>query len=185
MFLTVYMLSEETAFVILMPESYLVLVSRFCCSIMMHLSTDGKVRDGIFMMKYVTKHPEKFTAPGVAFSVGLMKFLGAFASEIMCIVFLCSLTDCIEVVIRFLAFGSIASVDTFYSEMMPDFKANKIKKPAGPYKVLNTERTLDRRDHPCCIRGAQILYKVIRIVYCSYIFYFMPFTAIWLPYLFV
>ena len=30
---------------------------------------------------------------------------------------------------------------------------------------------------------ARIIYKSIRAFYCSYIFYFLPYTTLWMPYL--
>ena len=180
-FLVHYMIGSPT-FKIVMPDSFIVLVTRFVATVMMHLTVESKVRDGLHMMKYVANHPEAFTLPAFAFSVGLMKTIGGITSEIMCVVFLTSLNNVIEVIIRFMAFGSIANVDMFYSEMLPDVQAFRIKLPSGTFKVVNMNRTLDRRDHSCCIRVSRIVYKLIRIIYCSYIFYFMPFTTIWLPY---
>jgi len=77
------------------------------------------MRQGLQMMKYVTNHEEKFCNPYYAFFVGLMQSLGGIGSEIFCIIFLCSLTDPITILIRFIAFASIGKIDNFYAAALP------------------------------------------------------------------
>ena len=90
------------------------------------------------MMKYVCNHSKDFCNPFYAFCVALMQCLGGMGAEIFCILFLCSLTDPIMILIRFVAFASIGKVDDFYaSALSPD---HKMKKDSEDIMIVNHRR---------------------------------------------
>ena len=60
------------------------------------------------MMKYLVNHPEQFAAPYFAFVVGILQAITGFLAELCCIIFLGSLDNPIDIIIRFIALGSIA-----------------------------------------------------------------------------
>ena len=124
-----------------MPDTLPVLITRFVATIMMHLSVEGDVRQGLKIMKYVSNHPHFFNFPSVAFVTGLMQIIGGILTEVLCIVFLTSLNSEIEVIIRFSAFKSIASIDNFYTNCLPTGPGNPLLNDVAPYKVENTSRT--------------------------------------------
>lgn len=100
--------------------------ARFVASILMHLQVEGDMRQGLQMMKYVTNHGKDFSNPYYAFLVALMQSVGGLLSEIACIIFLCSLNNPIEVIIRLVAFASIGKVDNFYAAALsPEHKLKK------------------------------------------------------------
>jgi len=135
------------------------------------------------MMKFVCNHDEEFFQPGLAFLIGFLQFLGGLASEVLCIVFLTNLTTVIDTLIRFVAFGSIAKIDNFFADALP--AENKICYAGhDPINVTIDRRTVKTSLQSWDIRVCRFVYKTLRIIYCSYIFYFMPFTIMWLPYVF-
>ena len=77
----------------------------------MHLQVEGDLRQGLKMMKYVSNQPFDFSNPQAAFFVALMQIIGGLAAEFACIIYLCSLTASIDVIIKFVALASIAKVD--------------------------------------------------------------------------
>lgn len=78
------------------------------------------------MMKYVTNHPHVFSNPFYAFTVAIMQSVGGLLAEIFCILFLCSLNDPINIIIRFVAFASIGKIDNWYFDALsPDHKLKK------------------------------------------------------------
>ena len=85
------------------------------------------------MMKYVTNQPFEFTNPNAAFLVAFMQTLGGLMAEIWCLVYLCSINETINVIIRFVALANIAKVDNFYADSLP--KENKIKQAVKPLPV--------------------------------------------------
>lgn len=169
--------------------------ARFVCTILMHLQVEGDLRQGLKMMKYVSNQPFDFSNPQAAFFVALMQILGGIAAEFACIIYLCSITQTIDVIIKFVALASIAKVDDFYASALPA-DGNKIKKPSTPMKVhvhkrdwqLNDEASETKQHKLMREVGwsryvVRFIFKLIRIIYASYIFYFLPYTSLFLPYL--
>jgi len=132
------------------------------------------------MMKYSVNHPDSFSNPFYAFLVALMQSVGGLAAEIVCITFLCSLSNPIDIIIRFVAFASIGKIDNFYAAALPD--DNKIKKDSGNLTISNHRRDLEVEDgKKVSFYGGRFVYKTIRIAYASFIFYFLPYLALFIP----
>ena len=127
--MTIFSLS----FQLMPPLSVSVLAARFICGILMHLQVESDLRSGLNMMKYVTNQPFEFTNPYAAFLVAFMQTLGGLMAEIWCLVYLCSINETINVIIRFVALANIAKVDNFYADSLP--KENKIKQAVKPLPV--------------------------------------------------
>ena len=174
------------SFQITLPTSLAVMGARFVCTILMHLQVEGDMRQGLRMMKYVTNHPHQFSNPFSAFFVALMQSTGGLLAEIACITFLCSITSAIDVVIKFVALASIAKVDDFYASALPA-DGNKIKKKTSPMVVRMHKRDIKALEAKQGRFWARLfpraIYKALRIFYASYLFYFMPYTSLFLPYL--
>lgn len=108
--------------------------------------------------------------------------------------YLSSRTDPTDVIIRFVALACIAKVDDFYAAALPN--ENKIKRKCKPLQVQLNKRDWqnggkdvdDRLKEEMLKTGLvrnihRYIFKIFRLIYCSYIFYFMPYTIIWMPYL--
>ena len=145
------------------------------------------------MMKYLVNHPEQFSAPKLAFIVGMAQFVTGFASELACIIFLGSLNNPIGVIIRFIALGSIAKVDNFYFSALP--AASSFKQAVPKEKQVKFRATHYFRDcRPTSAKRTsgqsnqsafgflRIVYKMFRIFYASFIYYFMPYLAVVVPF---
>ena len=183
------------SFHIALPKDVIVLGARFICTILMHLQVEGDLRSGLKMMKYVTNQPFDFSNPGAAFFVALMQVIGGLAAEIACIVYLSSLDKAIDVIIKFVALASIAKVDDFYASALPS-DGNKIKKKSTPMQITVHKRDWQRvkesngEDEKLAVMQkvgcgryiGRFIFKTLRIAYASYIFYFLPYTTLWLPY---
>ena len=59
----------------------------------------------------VLKQPPRRVAPICAFLCGLMQFSGGIISQTFCMIFLCSINDPINVIVRTMALGIISDVD--------------------------------------------------------------------------
>ena len=125
-----------------------------------------------------------------------MQCLGGLAAEIACILYLSSIDKAIDIIIKFVALASIAKVDDFYAAALPP-DGNKIKKSTKPLMISYHKRDWaalqeeEDKGMECKEIDAEkgfkrtmmrIFYKTCRIMYGSYIFYFMPYTSVWLPY---
>ena len=94
------------------------------------------------MMKYNTNHRHRFIAPNTAFFVALMQTAGGLAAELFCILYLSSINSPIDVIIKFVALASIASVDDFYASALP--AGNKIKaSDKTPMKIEVHKRDIE------------------------------------------
>ena len=121
-------------FVIVLPPTVSVMGARFICTILMHLQVESDIRQGLRMMKFVTNQPFDFSNPVSAFFVSLMQVCGGLAAEIACIIFLGSIPDALNVIIKFVALASIARVDDIYATALPS-DGNKIKKKTTPLRI--------------------------------------------------
>lgn len=186
-------------FTIVQPTTTSVMGARFICSILMHLQVESDMRQGLRMMKYVTNHPFDFSNPMTAFFVALMQCIGGLFAEIACILFLCSINSAIDVIIKFVALASIAKVDDIYASALPA-DGNKIKKKSSPLVIRLHKR--DWELHEDVMDGAvdggknpknqmegnginryigRFIFKGMRMLYCSLLFYFLPYTTLFIP----
>lgn len=176
--------------------------ARFICTILMHLQVEGDMRQGLRMMKYVTNHPFDFANPGSAFFVALMQTMGGLAAEMACILFLGSIDKAIDVIIKFVALASIAKVDDIYASALPA-DGNKIKKPTKPLiiKIHKRDWEAHAEMHEAGLANMQkpikdemdnvgwsrkigrFVFKFLRVLYGSWIFYFLPYSTLFLPYI--
>jgi len=172
--------NHQDGFAIILPPTLSVLGARFVCSILMHLQVEGDMRQGLQMMKYVTNHSKDFSNPYYAFSIALMQSLGGLASEISCMIFLCSLADPINVIIRLVAFASIGKVDNFYASALPS--EHKLKKDSSALLIKNHRADEElKEDRPAGIAVSRFIYKLMRMLYTSFIFYFLPYLVLFIP----
>lgn len=187
-------------FMIVLPSNVSVMGARFICSILMHLQVEGDMRQGLRMMKYVTNQPFDFSNPGMAFSVALMQTMGGLAAEIACIVYLGSINKAIDVIIKFVALASIAKVDDIYAAALPT-DGNKITKKSKPLIIrvhkrdwetyadmqANPELTMTTKNEMETAgfsrKIGRFIFKFLRVFYGSWIFYFFPYTTLFLPYI--
>jgi hypothetical protein len=123
--------------------------------------------------------------PKMAWAIGFMQLLGGFLCEMACLVFLSSIIKTIDVIIKFLALSSISKIDDFYAAALPS--ENKIVKNKGKAMGCMTNerhrRNMQNFERPKSVKCLGLVTKMIRIWYASYIFYFIPFTVLVLPYI--
>ena len=97
------------------------------------------------MMKYLVNHPHEFSAPRLAFLTGFLQVFTGFMTELCCMIFLGSLNNAIAVIIRFIALGSIAKVDNFYADALPE--VSSFKQPVPADKAVKFKSTHCFRDY--------------------------------------
>lgn len=148
------------------------------------------------MMKYMSNHPTEFSAPRLAFLVGFLQVFTGFMTELCCMTFLGSLDNAIAVIIRFIALGSIAKVDNFYADALPEvssFKQPIPKERAAKFKQTicfrdyRSDAPMHKKDHISKYGHSTYdpkfwFYKLARMFYVAVVFYFMPYFTIVLPY---
>ena len=190
-------------FTIIVPTTVVTMGSRFIATILMHLTVEGDIRQGLVMMKYVSNHPFEFISPTSAFLVALMQFVGGLMAELACILYLGKFDSPFLILIQFIALASIARVDDI---VFGSLSANlKITQPSQRLEVLVHKRDWENLDgtispefaseiyqrkiertkssNGCGRRLARIVFKTLRVFYVSWNFYFMPYSALFVPYI--
>ena len=140
MFFIIFMILTYENFEIVFPADVPTLAARFTCTILMHLQVESDIRQGLRMMKYLLNHQEDFSSPFNAYLIGLLQMIGGLGAEVACIFYLSSIITPMDVIIRFIALGSIAKVDDFYASALPD--ENRIKGKSKPMVVKHHRRDI-------------------------------------------
>jgi len=172
-------------FTVVFPRNIYTLGARFVVTILMHLIVEFDVRQGISMMKYTCNHWGQFRNPKVAFVIGFMQMFGGIATEICSMIYLSSITDTINTVIKFIALANISKVDDFYaSALAGDYKL----KSKVLMEIKNHRSDFSNPDNEECVRTNtqwvfRFIYKFFRMIYACVIYYFLPFFTLFIPYL--
>ena len=150
----------------------------------MHLQVESDIRQGLRMMKYLLNHSEDFSSPFNAYLIGLLQMIGGIGAEIGCVIYLSSINSPMDVIIRFIAMGSIAKVDDFYASALPD--ENRIKGKSKPMLVKHHRRDIKNSRKRLGFFSywvGRFIFKTFRIIYASFVFYFMPYLILLVPYM--
>lgn len=149
----------------------------------MHLEVEDDVRQGLRMMKYLINHNNDFANPFYAFVVAFLQATTGIAAEVFCILFLCSLQDAINIIWRYVAYGFISRIDNIYAESLDT--DHKMHGETDPFVVKRNGRDIDKPDskykRALANKIGRVIYKTMRILYTSFIFYFLPYLALFIP----
>ena len=135
------------------------------------------------MMKYLLNHRNDFSNPLYAFLVAFLQALTGLAAEVFCIMFLCSLQDVISIIWRYVAYGFIARVDNVYAATLDP--EHKMHGETDPLVVKRRRRDIAKADSDykrnLPNKIGRVIYKTMRVLYTSFIFYFLPYLALFIP----
>ena len=67
-----------------------VLVTRICCSMVMHVQTERYIRFGLNMAKFAINHPNEFESSGAAIVTGLLYAVIMALISLACIIKMCN-----------------------------------------------------------------------------------------------
>ena len=176
----VFIFGPDNTTPIQMGATPLIIGLRVMVSIMMHLNVEADTRQGLNMMKYLVNHPEDFTSPVIAYMVGFAQAMTGTLCEIACVCYLGTIQSPISVMICYMSLGAIASVDDMYAGALD--AANRIKGESTPFAVKNHKRDVGGLSvgfaNGFFSFVGRFIYKILRIAYSSYHYYFFPYTAL-------
>jgi hypothetical protein len=167
-----------------MPKSFAPFYIRFGAAFIMHLQLEPQIRRALSMMKYVMNHPSEFDKPLFAFTCGSLSALITEFTEILSIGYISTLTDSIKIISVAAAMAAVSKVATLYGSSLPSFV--KIKAAVKPihikvYRQVREEEL--KNDSKCILCFTRACYAFQRIVYSTFIFYYIPFFVINLPFM--
>jgi hypothetical protein len=77
------------------------------------------------MMKFAVNHPKQFDNPKIAWFIGCMQFMSSLMAEFICLMYIATISNTLEIIIKFMAIAKISRVGELYSDSMPS--DNKLK----------------------------------------------------------
>mmetsp|Transcript_14419 Transcript_14419/g.24594 ORF Transcript_14419/g.24594 Transcript_14419/m.24594 type:complete len:263 (+) Transcript_14419:1074-1862(+) len=167
-------------FAIMQPDGLDILCARFIASMMMHLNIEKDVRNGISMMKYCVNHPANFKNVHVAFLISFLLTVSSLLIEFTVMLVLISLPNVLEVIMKYVSLAAIANVPRFYFNSLVD---HKLLKCAGLVIPITNFRRDDPRKHAhWSLKLMRVLHKSLRIFFCSWSYYFLPFSTMFVTY---
>ena len=131
------------------------------------------------MMKYLANHNESFSGTMGPFQIAIMQFIGAFFTEIINILVICSCPTIMDVIMNFIALGAISEIDNYY---LASLSVCPLKEALGEPLIV-TRKNSQIKHRPCKPMFVHIIYRTLRVFQVSFYYYFTPFLAVILTYL--
>jgi hypothetical protein len=142
---------------------------------MMHLNVEKDVRNGLSMMKYAVNHSKNFKNVDIAFYTSFLHTITSILIEITVILVLTSLPNILEVVMKYVSLAAIANIPRFYYNSLVEHKllgVSGMKLNITNFRHLNLPKPKFKR----------FIQKTMRVIFCCWSFYFMPYTALFITY---
>ena len=192
----------QYSYTFIQTASTMIIFARFICGSILHLSLLDEMDAGLEMMKYSLNHPYLFSFYPTAFSIGFMQFMSSFLVELVNMVVIVTQSDVINITFDFIALAIIAEFDNYVYESLKNESFKELIEPEFSEKILKIRHTTSVKaketehstvkDEDGEYRPLKItfksrtiinkllfgLYKVIRAIYVSCVFYFLPFLTI-------
>ena len=157
-------------------------LAKFVTSIAMHLSIYREFQFGQNIMKFVNNHEEKFHQPYIPFTIGLTLTIFCFVFEFINMTILFSKPNVFFTVGSYLTVGLLISLsEIYYSKTIGVDRTcvfNKIMDANHALMVVNKSSDIKWADRTLISKIQRVLYKFLRAIYASLIFYFVPFLYI-------
>lgn len=189
------------------PTSMGIVIARFFCGIILHMSLQEELYSGLDKMKFSLNHHYRFENYLIAFLSGLLQTLSILAIEVVNFIMILTTQTYLDVVMNFMALLIISEFDdSFYSALGKTPVKEIIETPENYedlYKITRTScrfasatdenkneddtvpASMEKNDYfgiTFVSRGPvrmalRLIYKVFRVLLISLWFYFMPFVA--------
>jgi len=131
------------------------------------------------MMKYATNHWKQFSNPVHPFMVGLVSTMIALFIEFNVMVVLSALPDLLGIIVRYVSLASIAKVPAiFFGSLTNSTICAKLQ--GKKLAIIEHRHDNPLKGAPTHVYLMRYVYKMFRIVFCSFLFYFTPFSTIFL-----
>ena len=159
-------------------------IARFLASMFMHINVEKDVKQGINMMKYAFNHHENFTNVYAAFMFGLLQTIICIIVEFNVMLILTTIPDVITVIMKYVSLAAIANIPRFYYASLTSehmlVKVKDMKLDISVYRTEHEPLANASKNGRCCLIFIRLIGKMLRLLYTSWSYYFMPFTAVFL-----
>mmetsp|Transcript_12166 Transcript_12166/g.20508 ORF Transcript_12166/g.20508 Transcript_12166/m.20508 type:complete len:144 (-) Transcript_12166:66-497(-) len=126
-------------------------------------------------MKFANNQPELFVRHGsqISFFIGFMQFVISIFAQAINLYLLTYQHTVDHCIIHFVALEVIMEMSQLYLEALTDEKAKEVLHHHP--KIVNRGKDIDFSKRSLFHKVARVIYKFMRAIYCSIIFYFIPF----------
>lgn len=131
------------------------------------------------MMKYLANHHDAFSGILGPLLIATMQFMGAFFTEIINILVICSLPTIMEIIMNFIALGAISEIDNYYLASLSICPL----KCALEEPLVVTRKSSQLKGRPWKPMMVHVIYRALRVFQVSFYYYFTPFLAVIFTYL--
>ena len=176
------MLSDE--FEILKANTYFIIIPRFISSYMMHLDVEGKIRNGINLMKYTVTNPSHFKfSEGNKYRGLILPFFLGFAQasvsivvEILVIIYLTSEETLINTIVHYATLSGFIKFEDNFSKAMIEHKLLTLKDAVLTMNKKDGDKG-DENDNEksWLLKFLKGVYKAFRLYYLCISYYFLPY----------
>jgi hypothetical protein len=129
-----------------MPASIWIVIARFICGIIMHMSLQDELRTGLSIMKFTLNHSYRFDNPMTAFFAGFLQFSMIVIVETVNFLAILNAATVLDIVMNFMALAIISEFDdTFYSALGEVDEGKKVLKKARFESLRLITRTTSQK----------------------------------------
>lgn len=149
---------NDPNFHIATPKSIIELIPRLLSSMMMHLNVEPDIRSGLVKMKYLVNHPHKFRnvykddklADSMSliqpFLLGFFQTMVAIVVEMLVMIYLASLTNLLDIIMKFVTMAAIVRFDDMYAAALKETKMQDALGKKLPTEVKRYMRNDDAEE---------------------------------------
>ena len=159
-------------------DTFALFLAKFLATIAMHLTILPSFRNGMAIMKYVNNHESRFDFPKSAYLMGLTQTLFAFVFTGYNTLILFTRVNVYFSMISYVTVSILVDMSGFYYQALSDDQNNKLFEMFAEDnmpRIKNFNRDMSFSDRTCCNKICRFLFKLIRVIYVGWIFYFVPF----------
>lgn len=161
-------------------HNYAVFFVKFPCTLALHFVLYPEVANGMNMMKFTNNQPHLFVNNGseLGFLLGASQVFSGLLCEFICIYMLAYQHTVQHCIIHFVALEVIMEVGNLYFESL---KSNYLKRVMHHPPVADHRGdTIVFKDRSTFHKIARVYYKFLRSFYVGVIFYFVPFSVMFI-----
>jgi len=172
--------NEADGYTLELPKTFPLWFVKFPCAIALHLSLYPEVAKGMNLMQFSNNQSHLFVEGGseISFILAFVQVQTALFAEMINIWILVTQRDISNCVIYFVALHVIMEVSNLYFSSLMGNKLKKVMEK--PPKIDKRGRDIQFMKRSFFHKVARVIYKAFRAYYVSVIFYFMPFSVIYL-----
>jgi hypothetical protein len=171
---------EGGAFTPLVAGNFALFYVKFPCAVALHLVLFPQVAKGMKIMKFANNQCDLFVENGaeIAYTIGLIQALTALLCEGINVIMLSYQHYVSHSIIHFVALEVVIELGEMYLESLMDNPLSQVLH--HPVRIRHRGADIKFMDRSLFHKMARLTYKSLRGLYISIIFYYVPFSTIFI-----